>query len=129
MPKLMLMSVAASSAFAGAAVTYLAAGRRMAADSLRGLSPYIDRARAYGQNASDSFRSAVRRSPMPVNAAFENYRAEAIKTLEDEQRELTVFLERLRRARDQEEFDAWRADRQHARGNTQAGEAAPTPSP
>lgn len=64
---------------------------------------------------------------MPVNSAFETYRAETIRNLEDEQRQLTAFLERLRRARDQEEFEAWRADRQRERGNTQA--PAPVPIP
>lgn len=122
MPKMMIMSVAAASAFAGAAVTYLAAGRRMAVDSVRGLSPYFDRFR---RNAGDSVRAAVAGPPMPVNSAFEDYRAETIRNLEDEQRELTAFLERLRRARDREEFDAWRADRQRHPGNASADTLAP----
>ncbi len=49
--------------------------------------------------------------PSSGNAAFDNYRSETLKRLEDEQKEFTGFLERLRRAKDQAEFDQFMAER------------------
>ena len=45
------------------------------------------------------------------NNAFDDYRAETLKRLEDEQREFKEFLERLRFAKDRAEFDQFMADR------------------
>ena len=43
------------------------------------------------------------------NRAFDDYRAETLKRLEDEQREFKEFLERLRFAKDRAEFDQFMA--------------------
>jgi hypothetical protein len=45
------------------------------------------------------------------NAAFDDYRAETLKRLEDEEREFHDFMQRLRTARDKAEFDQFMADR------------------
>ncbi len=45
------------------------------------------------------------------NAAFDEYRAETIRRLEDEQKEFVEYLERLRAAKDKAEFDQFMADR------------------
>ena len=45
------------------------------------------------------------------NSAFDEYREETLKRLEDEQQEFHSFLERLRQARDKAEFDQFMADR------------------
>ncbi len=45
------------------------------------------------------------------NAAFDEYRDETLKRLEDEQREFRDFLERLRLAKDRSEFDQFMTDR------------------
>ena len=45
------------------------------------------------------------------NAAFDEYRAETLKRLEEEQQEFKGFLERLRVAKDRAEFDAFMAAR------------------
>ena len=45
------------------------------------------------------------------NAAFDDYREETIRRLEEEQREFREFLERLRKAKDKAEFDQFMADR------------------
>jgi hypothetical protein len=45
------------------------------------------------------------------NRAFDEYRAETLKRLEDEQQEFFQFLERLRLAKDKAEFDQFMADR------------------
>ena len=45
------------------------------------------------------------------NAAFDAYRDETLKRLEEEQRAFGDFMERLKRARDQEEFERFMAER------------------
>lgn len=45
------------------------------------------------------------------NAAFDEYRAEALRRLETEQREFADFLAHLRDAKDKAEFDAFMAER------------------
>lgn len=45
------------------------------------------------------------------NRAFDEYRAETLRRLEDEQREFKEFLQRLRHAKDKAEFDQFMADR------------------
>ena len=44
------------------------------------------------------------------NRAFDDYRSETLKRLEDEQREFKEFLGRLRFAKDRAEFDQFMAD-------------------
>lgn len=43
------------------------------------------------------------------NRAFDEYRMETLRRLEEEQKEFREFLERLRQAKDKEEFDAFMA--------------------
>ena len=45
------------------------------------------------------------------NRAFDEYRAETLRRLEEEQREFKEFLDRLRHAKDKAEFDEFMADR------------------
>ncbi len=45
------------------------------------------------------------------NRAFDEYRSETLRRLEDEQKEFVEYLERLRQARDKQEFDQFMADR------------------
>lgn len=47
------------------------------------------------------------------NHAFDEYRAETLRRLEDEQREFKEFLERLRFAKDRAEFDQFMAERRN----------------
>ena len=56
--------------------------------------------------------------PSSGNSAFDDYRAEALKRLEEEQKEFSSFLDRLRRAKDKAEFDQFIAERR----NTPPGE-------
>ncbi len=48
------------------------------------------------------------------NAAFDAYRAETLKRLEDEHREFLDFLQKLREARDKAEFDQFMEQRRAA---------------
>lgn len=45
------------------------------------------------------------------NAAFDEYRLETLRRLEEEEREFRDFLERLRLAKDRAEFDQFMTDR------------------
>jgi hypothetical protein len=45
------------------------------------------------------------------NRAFDEYRSETLRRLEEEQREFREFLQRLRMARDKAEFDQFMAER------------------
>jgi Protein of unknown function (DUF2852) len=53
-------------------------------------------------------------SPPPSgNRAFDEYRVETLRRLEEEQREFREFLERLRFAKDKTEFDQFMAERRN----------------
>ena len=51
------------------------------------------------------------------NKAFDEYRDDTLRRLEDEEREFQAFLERLRKARDKSEFDAFMAERRNRSTN------------
>ena len=51
--------------------------------------------------------------PSSGNHAFDEYRSETLRRLEEEQREFRDFLERLRFAKDKAEFDQFMADRRN----------------
>jgi hypothetical protein len=51
--------------------------------------------------------------PSSGNRAFDEYRAETLRRLEEEQREFRDFLNRLRVAKDKTEFDAFMAERRN----------------
>jgi hypothetical protein len=53
------------------------------------------------------------------NKAFDDYRTETLRRLEEEQREFQDFLERLRLAKDKSEFDQFMAERRGSRDVTQ----------
>ena len=82
---------------------------------------------AHRMNRRHGFRSSG-------NTAFDSYKAETLRRLEDEQEAFESFLERLRAAKDKEEFDAFMDDRATAaqsssdeddEGNAQNGGAEP----
>ena len=52
--------------------------------------------------------------PSSGNRAFDDYRTETLKRLEDEQREFRDFLDRLRFAKDKTEFDQFMAERRNS---------------
>jgi Protein of unknown function (DUF2852) len=53
------------------------------------------------------------RSGSSGNRAFDEYRTETLRRLEEEQREFKAFLDRLRHAKDKAEFDQFMAERNH----------------
>jgi len=62
--------------------------------------------------------------PSSGNRAFDEYKADTIRRLEEEQREFREFLERLRFAKDKTEFDQFMAERRN-RPAGPSGEAQP----
>src|SRR5579885_2315750 len=54
---------------------------------------------------------ASRRSYSSGNRAFDGYREETLRRLEEEEREFKEFLDRLRQAKDKAEFDQFMAER------------------
>ena len=67
-------------------------------------------------------------SPRPSgNRAFDEYRQETLRRLEDEQREFQEYLVRLRTAKDKAEFDQFMAER-GTRGDTSSSQSSGTSS-
>ncbi len=63
-------------------------------------------------NARSEWRSRrQRRKSESGNSAFDEYRQDTLRRLEDEQREFEDFLEQLRHAKDKAEFDDFMRDR------------------
>lgn len=58
------------------------------------------------------------------NSAFDEYKAETLKRLEEEQKEFKDFLRRLRMSKDRAEFDQFMRERRN-----DAGESGPAPEP
>ena len=57
--------------------------------------------------------SSLRAPRSSGNRAFDEYRAETLRRLEEEQREFRDFLDRLRHAKDKAEFDQFMAERRN----------------
>lgn len=78
-------------------------------------------------NASKRFDFGRMTARSSGNMAFDNYRAETLKRLEQEQEAFESFMTRLREARDKQEFDRFMEDRAKDAANLpaefKAGEA------
>ena len=75
------------------------------------------------QDKVDRFRTKMERfgsgwgGPRPSgNRAFDDYRTETLRRLEEEEREFRDFLTRLRAAKDKAEFDQFMAERRNRGG-------------
>ena len=90
----------------------------------REFSQHWDQMKSHGRGQFHMMRSSG-------NAAFDAYRAETIRRLEEEQEAFESFLQRLRDAKDKSEFDNFMDDRARANRETPAAapDATPTPPP
>jgi len=80
---------------------------------------------AWGGN--DGTRSRTSGFRPSGNAAFDEYREETLRRLEDEAREFTSFLTRLRMAKDKAEFEQFMSERRaNAQNPAASGGAAPS---
>jgi hypothetical protein len=78
------------------------------------------------QEKMDRMRGKMERAWGPAssgNRAFDDYRAETLRRLEDEEKEFREFLTRLRAAKDKAEFDQFMSERRNRPG------AGPAPEP
>ena len=68
---------------------------------------------AFGERPAPADRAAYDRPAEPPSGsrAFEEYRADTLRRLEEEQRAFTEFLARLRFAKDKAELDQFMAER------------------
>lgn len=97
-----------------ALLAYLIWGKRMFASSC-GHRRHKHDHHAWGRHG---FRAA-----QPTgNFAFDSYKAEALRRLEDEQEAFEAFLQRLRNSKDKSEFDAFMEDRARANAAADAAE-------
>ena len=67
--------------------------------------------------------------PSSGNHAFDEYRAETLRRLEEEQREFRDFLTRLRTSKDRTEFDAFMNERRNGRDTSAPSGDASAPEP
>jgi hypothetical protein len=77
------------------------------------------------QEGVERVREGARRwhtGPSSGNSAFDEYKAETIRRLEEEQRAFREFLDRLRMSKDRAEFDQFMHQRQRS-------ESGPEPQP
>lgn len=83
------------------------------------------------RSSGNGWFGGERRPPSSGNAAFDEYRAETLRRLEDEQVEFMDFLERLRHAKDKAEFDQFMAERKRQAGRPEAPgpDQGPAPQP
>ncbi len=81
--------------------------------------------RGDGRTGRDGRGEAARGFAPTGNQAFDAYRVDTLKRLEDEAREFTSFLDRLRMAKDKAEFDQFMADRR-SRPAVEPGRGADT---
>jgi hypothetical protein len=73
------------------------------------LQEKMDRMRGRTRGGRDPFWGP----PSSGNRAFDEYRTETLRRLEEEQREFREYLERLRQAKDRTEFEQFMAERRN----------------
>ncbi len=80
-----------------------------------------------GRAGCESWFSGRREAASSGNHAFDEYREETLRRLEEEQKEFFDFLERLRQAKDKAEFDQFMAERRPPSGPEAPEDPAPQP--
>ncbi len=77
--------------------------------------------RSWKHGRADRHRGQWRSATRPSgNSAFDTYREETLRRLEEEQAQFEAFLARLRRAKDKAEFDQFMEERAQEAGRTDA---------
>lgn len=82
-----------------------------------------------GESRSDTWFRGRRRPPSSGNVAFDEYREETLRRLEEEQKDFHEFLDHLRRAKDKAEFDQYMAERGRKRPSSGEPEIGDEPEP
>jgi Protein of unknown function (DUF2852) len=103
-------------------LAYLIWGKQMFARSC-GQRRHHDHNHSWG-------RHAMRAGQATGNRAFDDYKAQALRRLEDEQEAFEAFLQRLRSSKDKSEFDSFMDERARATAAQDAAAVAePTAKP
>ena len=74
------------------------------------------------RSGTESWFGGGRRAATSGNSAFDEYREDTLRRLEEEQQEFRDFLERLRHAKDKAEFDEFMAERKRRAARPDAPE-------
>ncbi len=105
-----------------AILAYLLWSGRMGCWKHRGPGRWHFSENADGDEGRRRKRRRGRRSPPSSgNRAFDEYREETLRRLEDEQEEFMTFLDRLRHAKDKMEFDQFMDERRRQASRPDAG--------
>ncbi|HYZ20542.1 MAG TPA: DUF2852 domain-containing protein [Rhodopila sp.] len=98
-----------------AILLYMLGSGRMSCNGRRRRDGYQggDWSSGWGAWKSWACAASSRAAPSSGNRAFDEYRAETLRRLEEEQKEFGAFLDRLRFARDKAEFDQFMAERRN----------------
>lgn len=84
---------------------------------------------AAGCNGAKGRRNRRRDRQSSGNVAFDEYREETLRRLEEEQNEFWDFLDRLRHAKDKAEFDEFMAERRRRSSEGRGAPEGPEPQP
>ena len=87
---------------------------------------WAQQAAYWGSGAADRWFGGMRAQRSSGNWAFDEYRADTLRRLEEEEQGFRDFLQRLRRAKDKEEFDQFLNERRHHAGYGEPGQGPTT---
>jgi hypothetical protein len=107
-----------------ATLAFIMGSGRMTSSKGGGMSPWYGAAEQM-RPAGTWWQPSPRRSG---NRAFDEYRQETLRRLEEEQREFQEFLVRLRMAKDKAEFDQFMAERRTRSGPSSSQSSDPSSS-
>ncbi len=82
--------------------------------------------RKFGETRRNDFRGSYANGSSG-NTAFDTYKADALKRLEEEQEAFEAFIQRLRDAKDKAQFDSFMEDRARANRETPVEASVVTP--
>lgn len=108
-----------------AILAFLIWSGRMACGNKGDMTRWQARMAEKWERNKDRWGMQARAYPATGNAAFDEYRAETLRRLEEEAREFRDYLERLRMAKDRAEFEQFMSERNRRPAPPNAGNPAP----
>lgn len=110
-----------------AILAYLLWSGRMGCTRTGEMSRWQARMAERFERKMDRWGMQARAYPTTGNRAFDEYRADTLRRLEEEAAEFQAYLERLRLAKDRAEFEQFMAERRRPTGPTVDQGPAPQP--
>jgi hypothetical protein len=107
-----------------ALLAYMIWGKKMFARSCGNRRHHNDQSRDHSWG-----RHAMRAGQPTGNRAFDDYKAQALRRLEEEQEAFEAFLQRLRSSKDKSEFDSFMDERARTTAAQDVAEAEAKPEP